>query len=175
MRSILGWVSIAGIAAAVTLAAVVMLGDWPSFGVPDPAPESTADRLAFAMRWMLVPALTLMMGLGAAHSQRALNPRATSGERAGAGHFLEIVLRYNINTVEQFLLALAAWTGLALTLPPDQLDLIPRAAVLFGVGRVLFFWGYLWTPPARLLGMGLTAYPTYAALLWLAWNVVAQA
>jgi hypothetical protein len=163
-------VGVASILAAMIVSAAALFGGWPGFGLPDQAPESTADRLALVMRWMLVPALSLFFGLGAAHSQRAINPAAADGRREGVGRFMEIVLRYNTNTLEQALLALIAWCGLALVAPADRLVLIPRLALLFGVGRALFFWGYLWTPQARVFGMGLTAYPTYAVLVWLLWR-----
>ena len=160
-------------AMAAAVIAVVGFGDWPSFGIPIQLPEDVADRIAFVLGWMLVPALCLLNGLGAAHFQRVTNPLASDGQREGAGQFLEIILRYNINTLEQSFLALIVWCGLALRLAPDDVDLIPRLAILFGIGRVLFFWGYLWTPIARVFGMGLTAYPNYAALIWLLWQSLA--
>jgi hypothetical protein len=160
-------------AMAAVVVAVTVYGNWPVFGMPDQTPEAVADRLAFVLSWMLVPALCLFNGLGAAHFQRVTNPLAGDGQRQGAGRFLEIILRYNINTLEQSFLALIVWCGLALRLAPEDLDLIPRLAVLFGAGRVLFFWGYLWTPAARVFGMGLTAYPSYAALIWLLWQSLA--
>jgi hypothetical protein len=171
-KGVTGPIQMAGAAAVI---AVFVFGDWPNFGMPPQPPETIAGRLAFVLGWMLVPALCLMNGLGAAHFQRVTNPLASDGQREGAGRLLEIILRYNINTLEQSFLALIVWCGLALKLAPDELGLIPRLAVLFGAGRVLFFWGYLWTPPARVFGMGLTAYPTYAALVWLLWRVLQPA
>jgi hypothetical protein len=62
----------------------------------------------------------------------------------------------------------AVWAGLALSLPHEMLTLIPAMAVVFVVGRALFWIGYLIAPVARALGMGLSAYPTFVALIWLA-------
>jgi uncharacterized membrane protein (UPF0136 family) len=81
---------------------------------------------------------------------------------------LDITLRYNRNTLEQVVLAAIAWTGLALALPHEQLKLISAMAIAFFIGRVLFWIGYLITPVGRAFGLGLTFYPTIAALVWLA-------
>jgi hypothetical protein len=40
------------------------------------------------------------------------------------------------------------------------------------VGRLAFWIGYLYAPWARAFGMGLTAYPTFGALVYLAWTVL---
>jgi hypothetical protein len=68
-------------------------------------------------------------------------------------------------------LAAIAWAGLALALPHEALTLIPAMAIVFIVGRALFWIGYLIAPAARALGLGLSAYPTFAALIWLAWRM----
>jgi hypothetical protein len=60
--------------------------------------------------------------------------------------------------------------NLALVLPVEDLGVIPRMAVLFGVGRAAFWLGYLYAPWARALGMGLTAYPSFGALVFLLWT-----
>ena len=41
-------------------------------------------------------------------------------------------------------------------------------AVLFGAGRAAYWLGYRYAPWARAFGMGLTAYPQFAALVYLA-------
>ena len=69
-------------------------------------------------------------------------------------------------------LAAIAGTGLALALPEEDLSLIPRLAVLFGVGRIAFWIGYLIAPWARGFGMGLTVYPTFGAFAWLVWTAL---
>jgi hypothetical protein len=51
------------------------------------------------------------------------------------------------------------------------LTLIPAMAFVFIAGRALFWIGYLIAPVARALGLGLSAYPTFAALIWLAWRM----
>lgn len=125
---------------------------------------SAGDRLALAARWMLVPALCLAAGVGFVSAWRFGRRDALGEASTGAN----LALRYNLNTLEQAFLAGVAWAGLALSLRPEQLTLIPVLAGLFGVGRLTFAIGYAIAPPFRAFGMGLTAYPTYAALAWLA-------
>jgi hypothetical protein len=136
-------------------------------------PDDVADRLAYAARWLIWPGLTLLVGVIVA-GRRGFIADAIDGTRTPASYSLEINLRYNQNTLEQTVLAAIAWTGLALALPHDRLVLIPAAAVLFAVGRVTFWTGYLLYPMARAFGMVLTVLPTLAAFIWLAWRMAAS-
>ncbi len=160
-------------AGAVATCLLAIFGPWPAFGVPDPPPDEPGDRLALAVRWLLVPGFALFVGIGMTANQRFLKSDAIDGERRVESKGFEINLRYNLNTLEQLALATVAWTSLALVLPARDLAVIPRLAILFGVGRALFWLGYLYAPWARAYGMGLTAYPTFGALVWLAWHALA--
>ncbi len=157
------------LAAVAVCLGVGLYLDW---GAPDPAPVGAGERLAFAVRWLLIPGLALVAGIGMTANQRFLSADAIDGERRVERKSFEINLRYNQNTLEQFALAAVAWGGLALALPVDQLGIIPRLAILFGVGRAAFWLGYLYAPWARAFGMGLTAYPSFVALVWLALEAV---
>jgi len=154
-----------GMAAAMVVCLIVATR---TLGHGDAAPVSTADRLALAARWLLVPALCLLAGIGLTANQRFLRADAIDGGPAAGTGLLEVNLRYNQNTLEQTVLAAIAWTGLALAFPARDLGLIPALAGLFAAGRVAFFAGYLYAPWARAFGLGLTFYPTIAALVWLA-------
>jgi hypothetical protein len=116
----------------------------------------------------------LFAGVVFTANRRFFSPQAIDGERHVENDSFEINLRYNQNTLEQLVLAAIAWTGLALMLPAEQLGIIPRLAVLFGVGRIAFWLGYLYAPWARAFGMGVTAYPTFVALVWLAVRVLSN-
>jgi hypothetical protein len=151
-------------------ALVVALVAWRYVGrlsgfVPLPA-DDAASRLAFAARWLLIPGLTLLAGIIAAAQQRFYTD-AIDGTRVPRSYSHEIVLRYNTNTVEQSLLVVILWPALAALLPRDQLMLVPAAAILFGVGRLTFWLGYMIHPLARAFGMALTAAPTVAGYVWL--------
>lgn len=136
-----------------------------------PGSDDPQSRLGYALTWLLLPGLTLLIGIiGAA--RRGFYRNAIDGTRTPASPALEINLRYNQNTVEQVLLAAIAWVGLALKLPNQLLFLIPAMAVLFFIGRVTFFAGYLVYPMARAFGMVLTVVPTLIAYGWLTWRLV---
>ena len=163
-RSLMIGLPLAFAAIVVTILAIVFAP--PCFASTVPQPDDTAHRLAYAARWLALPGLTLLAGVVAA-ARRGFYADAIGGTRTPANHGLEINLRYNQNTVEQVLLAVIAWPGLALELPRDALPLIPVAAVLFGVGRITFWIGYLLHPMGRAFGMALTAIPALAAYAWL--------
>ncbi len=133
-----------------------------------PADEAAA-RLLFALKWLLVPGICLLVGVHGA-ARRGFFADAIDGTRTPASHSLEINLRYNQITLEQLVLAAIGWTGLAIAAPVTQLMLIPAMATLFGIGRVAFWVGYLITPIDRAFGMVLTALPTLGTLLWLVWH-----
>jgi hypothetical protein len=133
--------------------------------------DDMPSRLAFAVRWLLLPGLTLLAGVQIA-GRRGWVPDAINGARDTGVHGFEINLRYNANTVEQVTLAAIAWGGLALALPQSRLVLIPAMATLFFFGRIAFWIGYLINPLARSFGMVLTALPTVGAYLWLVWHWV---
>jgi hypothetical protein len=139
-----------------------------------PGPESTdtPGRLVFVAQWLLVPGLTLLLCIVVTMSTRVLSQDAFDGTRTPKSRFMEINLRVTQNTLEQVVLAVIAWVGLALTLSAERLGILPVLAALFGVGRLLFWAGYQIDPIMRAVGFGLTAVPTAVAMLWLAWHAV---
>ena len=165
------WIAVAG---AVPAMAVVAIAGWlaPSVRAHFALPvDDSGDRLAFALKWLLIPGLAHLAGIVVA-VRRGFIAGAIEGTRSPANYALEINLRYNQNTIEQTLLAVVAWTGLALALPREQLVVIPVMATLFGVGRLTFWIGYLLHPLGRAFGMVLTALPTVIAFGWLPVHVL---
>jgi hypothetical protein len=154
----------AGAAVGLLMLAWAQLDALP---LPLPDGDDTAARLAFVAHWLLLPGLALLFGIGLVANQRFFVADAIDGG-ASESKLIQIALRYNTNTVEQTLLAAIAWMGLALALPHEMLKLIPAMAMSFLIGRALFFIGYMIAPVGRALGLGLTAYPSFAALVWLA-------
>jgi hypothetical protein len=155
----------AGMAAAL-LVLLLLYASGVALRFPTPAGDDEAARLAFAARWLLVPAVCLLAGIGVTANGRFFIADAIDGSRDSPS--LEINFRYNQNTLEQTVLAAVAWSGLALALPHERLGLIPLLAVFFATGRATFWIGYLIAPWARAFGLGLTFYPTVVALIWLA-------
>jgi hypothetical protein len=138
--------------------------------VPLPV-DDPSSRLVFALQWLVVPGVALLAGIQVA-GRRAFVPGAIDGTRTPENYNLEINLRYNLNTLEQTVLAAIAWLNLALVLPHAQLALIPAMAFLFGFGRLAFWIGYMLHPLARAFGMVLTALPTLIAYIWLVWRML---
>jgi hypothetical protein len=133
--------------------------------------DELPSRLAFALKWMLLPGACLLVGVMVA-GRRGFIADAIDGTRTPTSHSLEINLRYNLNTLEQTVLACIAWASLATDLPLSHLVVIPAMATLFAMGRVAFWVGYLIYPVGRAFGMVLTALPTVASYLWLAWHAI---
>jgi hypothetical protein len=157
----------AGMAGAVIVLAVLW-ARLPQLPLRLPDGDDTAARLAFVAHWLLLPGLCLLAGIVAVANRRFFLADAMDGTRAPESRSLEINLRYNQNTLEQTVLAAIAWTGLALAVPHERLSLIPALAILFVVGRALFWIGYLIAPWGRAIGFALTFYPTVAVFIWLA-------
>ena len=156
-------------------AVAILLLSWSRLAqlpLPLPDGDDQAARLAFVAYWLLLPGLALFAGIAVVANRRFFTTDAIDGERNSQSRLIEIALRYNQNTLEQTVLAAIAWMGLALALSHDMLKLIPAMAIAFVVGRALFFIGYLIAPAARALGMGLSAYPSFAALIWLVWRML---
>jgi hypothetical protein len=131
--------------------------------------DDLSNRLAFALRWMLLPGICLLLGVIVA-GRRGFIADAIDGTRAPSSRSLEINLRYNQNTLEQALLACIAWASLATSLPIAHVVLIPAMATLFAIGRAAFWIGYSIYPMGRAFGMVLTALPTIASYAWLIWH-----
>ena len=163
------WILIAGAAPAFLLGALAWRhADWLLQAVARPA-DDLGSRLAFAIRWLLPAGLTLLIGIQGA-ARRGFSADAIDGTRTPRDPGLEINLRYNLNTLEQLVLAAVAWLALATTLPADRLLAIPLASFLFVLGRITFWIGYRLHPLGRAFGMTLTAAPTLCAYGWLTWR-----
>jgi MAPEG family len=133
--------------------------------------HALADRMAFAIRWLALPGLMLLIGIQGVATGRFLSD-AVDGTRTPASHRLELNLRYNLNTLEQAFLAAIAYMGLAVTLEHSQLVIIPFFAILFVIGRIFFWVGYLLDPVARGFGLVLTFLPTVGGYAWLVMRLV---
>jgi hypothetical protein len=151
----------AALALAVCLAVLI-----PRLNAAAPA-VSQAEALVIVAHWLTVPGLCLLAGLGSTANSRFLNPKAIDGDRPAGDRAFDINLRYNQNTLEQTVLAVIVWLGLAAAEPARAAVLLPALAGLFAAGRLTFWLGYLYAPWGRAFGLGLTFYPTAALLIWL--------
>jgi hypothetical protein len=162
--------AVAGIAAGVALAAAIGWFLWRSVGV-SARPADFPERLAFAAKWNLVPALCVLVGVAMVANYRfftgAVDPLAGPG-----GRTLAVWRHYLGNSLEQAVLAIVGLTAFACVAPHYWLKAIPIVAALFALGRVLFVAGYLIRPTLRAAGFTMTFYPIvalYGVTLWLYW------
>lgn len=166
-----------GVVRGVIPAALVTLAGFAGASVLIPMSALPLDepgaRLAWALPWALVPVLALMVSIMRVANHRFSSPEDIDGSGLTAGTDRVLVLRAILqNTLEQAVLAVAAYLIWATVMPHSWLRAIPIAALLFVTGRILFARGYERGAPGRAMGFGLTAYPTFGMLATLAFVLV---
>ncbi|HUR42271.1 MAG TPA: MAPEG family protein [Verrucomicrobiae bacterium] len=128
-------------------------------------PESPGARARLLAVCALGPISMLVMAVGRLGNHRFHTPEDIAGSGLTAGtnkaKLLQALLQ---NTLEQLCIALPVYSAWALLAPPRLMVALPTAAILFVVGRVLFFWGYAKGAPGRAIGFGLTFYPSILML-----------
>ena len=156
---------IRGVIPAAVLAVVGLCG--VSLVIPMSAlpVDEPGARLAWAIQWALLPMLTLMISIMRVANYRFASPEDIDGSGLTVGTDRVLVLRAILqNTLEQTMLAVAAYLIWATVMPHNWLRVIPVAALLFAAGRTLFALGYERGAPGRAMGFGLTAYPSFGML-----------
>ena len=127
--------------------------------------DEPGARIAWALQWALLPVLTLVVSIARTGNQRFYSAEDIDGSGLTEGTPQARVLRAVLqNTLEQAVLALAAYAIWAVVMPHAWLRSICIAAPFFVTGRVLFARGYVRGAPGRALGFAMTAYPTFAML-----------
>ena len=144
-----------------------------------PEPD-VAAALKQALTWDALLVVTLALNIALLARHRFFTPEDIDGGGLTEGTPRAQILQSTLqNTLEQMVLAFAAHQIWAAVMPRGWQGAIPAAAVLFIVGRILFWRGYARGAPARALGFALTFYPTLAMLLAigarLAWGNAAEA
>lgn len=128
-------------------------------------PDEPGARIAWALQWALLPILAVMISVMRVANYRFASPEDIDGSGLTAGTDRMLVLRAILqNTLEQSVLAVAAYVIWATVMPHSWLRAIPVAALLFVTGRIFFARGYERGAPGRAMGFGLTAYPTFGIL-----------
>jgi len=127
--------------------------------------DEPGARLAWALPWAALPVLALMISIMRVANHRFYTPEDIDGSGLTVGSPRVLVLRSILqNTLEQAVLAVAAYAIWATVMPLSWLRVIPMAALLFVAGRILFARGYEGGAPGRAMGFGLTAYPTFGIM-----------
>jgi hypothetical protein len=160
---------IRGVIPAALLSVVSICVVSPLLPVSVLPPDEAAARLAWALPWTLSPLLMLMISIMRVANHRFASPEDIDGSGLTVGSARVTVLRAILqNTLEQAVLAVAAYLIWAVIMPLKWLRVIPATALLFVAGRILFMSGYERGAAGRATGFGLTAYPTFGMLVTLA-------
>lgn len=129
---------------------------------------SAGDRLAYAAKWAAIAALPLF-AMVAAVGNRRFTSEAIDPTRGVEDKAMIIDGRVADNTLQQFVLFLAGSLGLAASLPPERMQLIAAAAIVFVIARICFWIGYRIHPLYRAFGFSSTAYLNLGLLVGSAW------
>ena len=137
--------------------------------LPIPDAPTTADRLAYTLKWDALPTAFLFLMIGAVGNGRffseAIDP--TLGRESQR---LIVNGRVADNTTQQLLLFVVGSLGVAANLRTDQLPLIGAAAITFTIMRAAFWIGYRIMPAYRAFGFAGTNFLNLillATALWL--------
>ena len=149
-------------AVVIVVAAVLLSSLIPSAVLPL---DQAADRMAWALPWAILPLVTLMVSIIRVANHRFSTPEDIDGSGLTVGtQEIQILRAILQNTLEQAVLAVGGYLIASVILPYAWLRVIPAAALLFVIGRILFAAGYAKGAEGRAAGFGLTAYPTFALL-----------
>lgn len=140
--------------------------------------QGMAASLAHALRWDVLMIVWLAASIGMLARHRFFTPEDIDGsgltEGTSTAKLLQSILQ---NTLEQTALAFPVYLIWAATMPWRWQAAVPMAAILFFVGRLLFWKGYSRGAPARSLGFALTFYPSVimliAIIVRLIWGLIA--
>ena len=150
------------------LASVTMIYRlWPV----DPSLSDMGARIAFALQANVFAVLPLLLGVMAVGNNRffseAIDPTLRKENPATLinGRVVE-------NTQQQYLLFLIGTLALSTRLTADQMRVIPAAAIVFVVARILFWIGYRIHPLYRAFGMAATGYLNVGIIGFALWDIL---
>jgi len=124
------------------------------------------DRLIFTLQWNVFPFLTLLLGIMTVASKRFFSP--SIDPMAGKeDEVMKIHIRYVDNTFQQVVIFLFMSVCLTTFLRGESMRIIPILAILFTIGRIAFWIGYLKNPLYRAPGMFVTEMVNYLPLLYI--------
>lgn len=127
-------------------------------------------------RWVCLSACTLFWAVANVISKRyPVKDRSQSVidgvDKTDAGVAMPVA--FVSNTVEQLVLHVAGMFGLAATVSPKWLPLIPTTAVLFVVGRIFFYISYSRVPVMRVYAFTFTFVSNFGMLVHIClYNIV---
>ena len=155
-----------GMAVGLTSAvALIVIG-----GTINPFGFSTAmdlpSRMSIAIESSVMLAIFLVASVGRLARHRFFTPEdIDAGAAQGGSDRAKILQSLLQNTLEQTVIAIMIYMAWAATMPAQWLSVVPMAAILFSLGRALFFVGYEKGAPYRALGFALGFYSSVGMLI----------
>jgi len=130
--------------------------------------DTAADRLAYALRWAVPPALLFFVMVAAVGNAR-FNSEAIDPTLGRESHKMVVDGRVADNTLQQLMLFLVGMLALAVTLPIHRLSIIVAVSITFVIVRIAFWIGYRIQPVYRAFGFASTAYMNLGMLIAALW------
>ena len=125
-----------------------------------------ASRMSVAIQSCILPVLFLIISVGRLAGHRFFTPEDIDAGAAQGGtdraRMLQSILQ---NTLEQTMIAVIIYMAWAVVMPGRWLSVVPMVAIVFAVGRILFFAGYEKGASSRALGFTLGFYSSVAMLV----------
>jgi len=148
--------------------AVWLLSSW----LPAPVGiDTTAERLAYALRINLVAVLPLFVMIITIANSRFLSD-AIDPTRKAENRRQIVDGRVADNTLQQNFVFAAATLALATIVSAPHLQVIWACAIVFIVARLVFWFGYRIHPLFRAPGMSATAYLNLGLILFVLYSMV---
>lgn len=130
--------------------------------------DSLADRLAYALKWVAVAALPLVVMLAAVGNARFLS-EAIDPTLGKEDSKTLIDGRVADNTLQQYLLFLVGSLALAAVVEGPKVKIVAAAAITFVIMRIAFWIGYRIRPVHRAFGFASTFYMNLGLLVGALW------
>ena len=155
-------------AASGILGMLVLVWGLSSAIAPPAIADTAADRIAYAMRWGVPPALLFFAMVAAVGNARAMS-EAIDPTLGKESRTMIIDGRVAGNTLEQFVLFVVGMLALSLSLPIARMSIIPAVSITFVLMRIAFWIGYRIKPVYRAFGFASTAYMNLGMLIASLW------
>ncbi len=124
---------------------------------------SMLDRMVFTLRWVPLTTLPIIIMIIVVGNIRGRN-LTTAGDPSSPGQFnppvIAVHTRVLANTLEQTLIHIPALFAFASYVQPENLKLVPLVVILFFVGRMIYWIGYVQYPFYRALGFAMALFPS---------------
>ncbi len=150
-----------GMAAGLLISLIAVFGSVYFFPTAVEEVDELSLRVSTLGVVVLWPCLLLVISIGRLAKHRFFTPEDIDGGALTKGTEKAKLLQSLIqNTLEQFCIALGAYTAWCFVMPINTLSAPVACSAIFVLGRLLLFTTYKNGAPARALGFTLTFYPT---------------